>query len=316
MKGASLVPAAVRYVEQVARSGSIQRAARELNIAASAIDRQILNLEESLGVKLFERVPRGMRVTDAGSTTVALSRQWRSGERLAASHLQQLQGLIQEQVRLTAMDSHVNGVLPDLLKQLAASHPRISLGVEIATTDAASLSLVNGSADIAVAFNLQPRRDLHVLWSSELPFGCVVAPDHPLSRRQTTSLQEVAKYPLALQDRSLAIRRFLEARNAWLFTDQHLAVETNSLQLIKILARTGRYAVFTSELDAAPEIISGQLIFVPVRDPGAEPQTISVVIEARRPLPRVANIVVELLVERIKLQLDQVRECRRSMQQE
>ncbi len=46
MQRSTLVPAALRYLEQVARSGSIQRAARELNVAASAIDRQILKLED------------------------------------------------------------------------------------------------------------------------------------------------------------------------------------------------------------------------------------------------------------------------------
>src|SRR5277367_215921 len=56
----SLVPAVLRYVDQVARSGSIQRAAKELNIAASAINRQILTSEQDLGVALFERVSKGM----------------------------------------------------------------------------------------------------------------------------------------------------------------------------------------------------------------------------------------------------------------
>jgi DNA-binding transcriptional LysR family regulator len=70
----SLVPAVLRYVDQVARSGSIQRAAKELNIAASAINRQILTLEHDLGVALFERVSKGMRLTPAGDNVVTLSR--------------------------------------------------------------------------------------------------------------------------------------------------------------------------------------------------------------------------------------------------
>ncbi len=65
MRG-SLVPAVLRYVDQVAKSGSIQRAAKELNIAASAVNRQILLLEQELGVTLFERVTRGMRLTSRG----------------------------------------------------------------------------------------------------------------------------------------------------------------------------------------------------------------------------------------------------------
>ncbi len=310
MQRPTLVPAALRYLEQVARSGSIQRAARELNVAASAIDRQILKLEDSFGVALFERMPRGMRLTDAGSTLLAMVQQWRSEERRTVSEVQLLQGVNQGHVRLVAMDSHVNGLLPDLLLHMAELHPRISLDVEIASTDEAAVLLVSGKAEVALAYNLEPRRDLHVLWSSELPFGCVIAPDHPLAREASASLQQVAAHPIALQNRSLMIRRFLDARHAWLLLDRPVGIETNSLQLIKLLARTGRYAAFTSELDAAPELLNGSLVFLPVRDVSAEPQTVSVVIDSRRSLPRTARITADLAVEKISRQLAAVREKR------
>ncbi len=85
------------------------------------------------------------------------------------------------------MDSHVNGFLPALVLQLAREHPRISLEIEIGSTDAAATALVSGAADIAAVFNLSPRRDLHVLWAAELPFGCVVAPGHALARKKHRS---------------------------------------------------------------------------------------------------------------------------------
>ena len=306
MPHSPLVPAGLRYLEQVARSGSIQGAARELNVAASAIDRQILKLEANFGVELFERLPRGMRLTEAGSTVVAMSQQWQAQERRTTAQVQELQGIQQGHVRLVAMDSHVNGLLPDWLDRMSKLCPGISLDVEIATTDAASVLLVSGRAEVAIAFNLQPRRDLHVLWSSELPFGCVVSPDHPLAGEVSASLQQIAAYPIALQNRSLMIRRFLDARHAWLFLDRRISLETNSLQLIKQLAQSGRYAAFTSELDAAPELLSGLLVFVPVRDASAEPQTVSIVIDARRSLPRAARVAADLLVETVRSQLTRV----------
>ncbi len=103
------------------------------------------------------------------------------------------------------------------------------------------------------------------------------------------------------------IRRYLEARHGWLFTDPQKAVVTNSLQLVKQLARSGRYIAFTSELDAAPELIDGSLIFLPVRDKGAEPQTVSVAIDARKPLSRIGRIVADLLTVEIKASLDKAR---------
>ena len=303
--GVDPIPAAGRAVRLHPK-----RAARELNIAASAINRQILQLEQTLGVQLFERVPGGMRLTAAGDAIVTLGRQWRSDEQRAAAALQQLQGLNQGHVRVVAMDSHVNGCLPPFVAGMAEAHPGISLEIEIATTDAAVASLVGGTADVAAAYNLLPRRDLHVLWSARLPFGCVVAPGHPLARLKDASLQEIAAYKLVLQSRSLMIRRYLEARHAWLFTGEQAIVETNSLQLVKLLAGSGRYAAFTSELDASKELREGSLVFLPVRDASAEPQTVSVAIDGRRALSKVGRIVTEALSAALQGELEGVRRSR------
>jgi len=297
---ASLLPVALRYVDQVARSGSIQRAARELHVAASAIDRQILRLEEDLGVPLFERMPRGMRLTPSGDAMVTLARRWRDDERRAAEAIRQLQGVHQGHVRMVAMDSHTTSFLPPLIEELAQAHPRITLEIEIGSTDSAITALGGASADLACVFNLTPRRDVHALWSSDLPFGCVVAAGHPLARNATTSMQEACTHPIALQSRALHIRRYLESHHGWLFAEGQRRVETNSLQLVKMLAKNGRYVAFTSELDAAPELIDGSLRFLPVRDKSAEPQSVSVAIDAAKPLSPVTRIVADLMVTQIQ----------------
>ena len=294
---ASLVPSALRYVDQVARSGSIQRAAKEMNIAASAINRQILLLERDLGVTLFDRVARGMRLTSAGDTVVTLARRWRTDERRADADLKRLLGINQGHVRLIAMDSHANGFLPRVVQVIAEKHPRISLEIQIASTDEAQAALLGGEADLVTAFNLPPHRDLHVIWRRELPLGCVVAPKHVLAKHKTISMQEIVAHPIALQHKMLAIRRYLDARHGWLFVEGQSMVETNSLQLVKLLAASGRYVALTSQLDAAPEIVAGTLKFIPVRDKGAEPQTISLAIDGRMPLTKIAKIVADELAE-------------------
>jgi DNA-binding transcriptional LysR family regulator len=127
-----------------------------MNIAASAINRQILLLERELGVFLFDRVPGGMRLTPAGDTIVSLARRWRSDERRADAELKQLQGINQGHVRLVAMDSHANGFLPRVVNELAERHPRISLEVQIASTDEAQAGLLSGNADLIAAFHAAP----------------------------------------------------------------------------------------------------------------------------------------------------------------
>ena len=293
----SLVPAGLRYADQVARSGSIQKAARELHVAASAINRQILQLEDELGVPLFERLPRGMQLTASGEAVITMVRRWGQDERRLVADVRRIQGVHQGHVSLVAMDSLSTSVLPRLVGQLSAQHPLVSLSIELATPDDAEAALMGGKADLAAIFNLAPRRELLVLWKADLPLGCVVAPGHPLASLGSVSFQEATVHPVALQSRALTIRRYLEAQYSWLFQAPRRFVESNSLQLVKQLAMAGQHVMFTSELDAAAELADGRLVFVPIRDKGAEPQGISVAVDAARPPGSVVKLVAQALID-------------------
>jgi len=306
---ASLSPRALRYLAAVAQTGSIQAAAREVAISASAIDRQLLQLEQDLGLPLFDREPRGMRLTAAGEVVLALAQRWRADLQRTLSDLKQLQGVHQGQVRLAAMDSHANGLLPAFAAALARDHPGIVLEVEIATPDDAVRRLAEGDAEVAIAFNVRPQRDLHLVWTTELPLGCMVAVAHPLAGCAAVTLQDVAQHPMAVQSRALAIRRYLERKHAWLLAQARPPLVTNSLQLVKSLVCGGTHVALTSELDAAPEILAGQPRFVPLQDAAAQPQTAAVVISAKRPLPRIARVVADLLGQHAQAYLAQVREA-------
>lgn len=303
----SLVPAGLRYADQVARSGSIQKAARELHVAASAINRQILQLEDQLGVPLFERLPRGMRLTASGDALITLARRWRQDERQVAAEIRRIQGVHQGHVALVAMDSHATSVLPTLVHDLTTHHPLVSLSIDLATPDDAEATLLTGKADLAAIFNLAPRRELLVLWKQDLPLGCVVAPGHPLAQKTSVSFQEATAHPIALQSKALTIRRYLEAQYSWLFKEPRRCIETNSLQLVKQLALGGQHVVFTSELDVAPELAGGGLVFVPIRDRGAEPQGISVAVDAARPLRPLVKLVADRLIAAVQAGLDGAR---------
>jgi DNA-binding transcriptional LysR family regulator len=307
-----LLPTALHYVDHVARCGSIQAAAKELNISASAIDRQILLLEAELSIALFERLPRGMRLTAAGNAVVALARRWRGEVRRLGAEMRQLEGVNHGHLRVVAMDSLANGVLIGIIERLRAEHPLITLEIEITTTDQAMTALLVGEADVGLVFNLTPHRELRVVWSSALPLGCIVTPAHELARESGVSLQRAASFPVVLQGRSLMIRRYLETHHGWLFQKGQLPITTNSLQLVKNLARSGAFIAITSELDAAAELVDGSLTFVPIRDKAAEPQTISVAASARIPLPRIGQVLADILVEEVSRTLTQVRMPRQS----
>lgn len=294
-----VLPRALNYLETVARLGSIQAASRSIGIAASAIDRQIIALEEDCQTPLFERHARGMRLTTAGEVVVLLARRWRADEERLEEEMRTMRGEQFGTVRLGAMDSLVNSILPELVSTFAEQYPRIRFAVDIMTPREAAHELDIGSIDLALAFNLPNDRSRHILWSAPLPFGCVVGKDHPLWNHSSTNLSEAAEYPLAAQSRALPVREYLDKRFGWIFEAAEPALVTNSLQFLKQMLIGGKYLAITSQLDALSELESGMLRFVPLTDQGLRPQSISVAIDARRPLSRAARLVGEALSDKL-----------------
>ncbi|MBU2959963.1 LysR family transcriptional regulator [Citreicella sp. C3M06] len=302
-----LVPKSLLYIEAVAEHGAIQSAARAIRISASAIDRQIKLIEDRLGTQLFDRQTTGMTLTSAGEMFVLLARRWQEDETRLLSDIRQMQGVDFGHVRLVAMDSLVNGLVPRFLKAVAREYPRVRVDVEIATPDGAAELLDSGQCDLALCFNLRPSRDIHVLWSAALPLYCVLAPGHPLAQQPSVTLAQVRAYPIAVQSRALAIRRMLEARHSWMFEDGPPPVVTNSLQLLKQLVIGGAHVALTSEMDAAPELLSGQMRAIPVAGSNTAAQTISLAINARHSLPRIASVLSEVLIQEAEALLHSLR---------
>lgn len=301
-----VLPRALNYLEAVARLGSIQAASRSIGIAASAIDRQIIALEDACQTPLFERHARGMRLTSAGEAVVLLARRWRADEERLEETIRTIRGEQFGTVRLGAMDSLVNSILPDLVSTFAERYPRIRFAVDILTPQQAAHELELGSIDLALAFNLPNDGSRHILWSAPLPFGCVVGQEHPLWTHSKTTLTEAAKHPLAAQSSALPVREYLDKRFGWLFETAEPALVTNSLQFLKQMLVGGRYLAITSQLDALSELESGILRFVPLTDQGLRPQSISVAVDARRPLSRAARLVGEALSDTLSERLDKV----------
>jgi DNA-binding transcriptional LysR family regulator len=104
----------------------------------------------------------------------------------------------------------------------------------------------------------------------------------------------------------LPVREYLEKRYGWLFDPIEPALVTNSLQFLKQVLISGKYLAITSQLDVLREIEDGSLSFIPLTDQGLKPQSISVAVDARRPLSRAARLVGETLSEMVPARLGHV----------
>jgi DNA-binding transcriptional LysR family regulator len=280
----------LRYLDEVARSGSIRKASTRLNVASSAINRQILALEQEIGSPIFERLPRGLRLTTAGEILIGHVRQTLKEHDRVRTRIEALRGLRRGDVTIVTTSGIAEGFLGGVVEKFAVAHPGIKVRVLTLPRDSTIASVVSGEADIALAYNLENNPRLTTFMQTEFRLGAVMAPQHPLARRTSLRLVECFDYPMVIADPSMTIRDVLEA-GADLDYDLSLAIETNSIGLMKRLAQTAPNITFLNSIDIGEELRAGTLKLVPVREIDSKPQVLSLVHRSRGALESAANLL-------------------------
>ncbi len=290
-----LISSAARCFDEVARAGSIRRAAERLNTSPSAVNRHVLNLEAEFGMPLFERRPRGMRLTAAGEVLINDLRRWRHDHDRSRAHLEQLRGLRRGHVALAVMECLAADFAPSVFAGLHAQHPGVVLSVTVAATDQIAVSLLAGELDVAVAFNLpQGRDDIRTIRSIEVPVGVVLPNGHPLARKSTVQLSDCAEVPLVIPGHSLLIRQMIDEALAKSAIEPLALITSNSITLIKALVRRGSHLSLLSQMDVYAEQQSGDLVFRPIAGRRLKPQILSVCVPPHRLTSPAALLVAEM----------------------
>lgn len=254
---------ALRYIDEVARQGSIRKAAKTLHVAASAVNRYILELEEELQAPIFERLPRGLKLTSSGEILIQHIRETLQAHHRMRAQIQSLKGLNRGEVVLATMATLAAGRIAEIVAAYREKHPQVSLRILVGDRTTIAEMVALGQADLAIAYNLPDDTRLQRAAEFRHALGAVVAPSHPLATRKTVRMSDCLLYPLVLADRSLSLREVVEATAPARATLAPV-VETNSMELMKRLARTTPHITFLNRLDVDREMASGYLVFIPL----------------------------------------------------
>lgn len=290
----------LRYFEEVARQGSLRKAADRLHVAASAVNRQILKLEDELGVALFERLPRGLRLSPAGELMLAQVRRWQHDERQLLETLGDIRGTGCAEIRIAAVESLTDQVLPELLGRFGKRFPRVRFALHTGLTEDILERVATGEADIGICMNPPPTRRIRFIEAVELGFGVVVAPSHPLAAASEVRLSECRDYPAILPDAEMFRGSTLERVLAQSDIELTPLAGCNRILAIKSLARAGLGVAFLNALDVARELAHGELVFRPLRNPRVEGARLVLCSAADRSLPMAAEVLVEALSAEIR----------------
>ena len=139
------------YVDEVARTGSIRKAATHLNVAASAISRQILALEIQLGTPLFQRLPKKLVLTAAGEILIGHIRHTLKELTRAQTKIEELKGLRRGEITLAMMSGLASNLVPGTVKQFRLANPRVKLILTLFTTGKEiQFAVAGGEADLGI----------------------------------------------------------------------------------------------------------------------------------------------------------------------
>ena len=258
--------AVLRYFEAVAEEGSIRRASERLHISPSAVDRQILKLEDYFGTPLFERRPNGMRLTDAGQLVLRHSRDTLHDFARLRGDIDNLRGVVSGQVTITTLDSLTVHFLPEAMARFVAAHPAVQIRVVALDPVETMHSVAQGHADLGLTFSPARRRGVSLLADVPSPMCAIMAPDHELAARSSLTLDECGAFRLLYQDHSGSMQPFFGAEmDAFKSAHQPLVV-SNTLAVLKRLLLRGVGIAFYTRLGFTEELAGGRLVAVPLED--------------------------------------------------
>lgn len=256
---------ALHYFDTVRRAGSMREAARQLSIASSAVNRQILKLEAELGTPLFDRLPAGLQLTAAGAVLAQhVTMVLRDLER-AGSALDALEGLQVGHVAIATLEGLCHRILPETLAAAHARHPRLSFGISILDTGRIPAAILEGEAHLGLAFEVRAQAGLRPLAQARLRLGAVMRADSPLAGRRAVTLRDCLAQPLILPKANFANRDQLHP----LFFQSRLRdggqFEAGSVEMMKQLALRGLGIAFMTRIGLEAALEAGDLVHVPLQ---------------------------------------------------
>ncbi|MGD0980149.1 MAG: LysR family transcriptional regulator, partial [Solirubrobacteraceae bacterium] len=181
---------------EVAKQGSISAAAEELSYTQSAVSQQIAALEAETGVTLIERLPRGVRLTTAGSTLLAHAEGILGRLAAAEADLEAIAGLRGGQLRMASFPTAGATLMPLAIAMFRAQHPEVELTLAEGEPEEIAPRLFAGEFDLALLFEFEGTSeslvaDLVRQPLFEDPMFLALPADHPLSRRRTLRLADL-----------------------------------------------------------------------------------------------------------------------------
>lgn len=196
----------IRYLEileAIDKAKTFTGAAKHLHLTQSAVSHAVAELEQEANTVLFERLPRGVRLTPCGETLLAEARAVLSACRSLDRRISHLEA--HTPVSIVSSITIASFVLPKILSRVKAAYPDLQVNVRVTSAHAAMETLQSGNADIAFWEGAEPQGPFRTIYLGSYKLRAACAPSFPLSG-QSLSPRQLCALPLLLREQGSAIR--------------------------------------------------------------------------------------------------------------
>jgi len=293
----------LRYFSAIIEHGTLSQAAENLRVASSALSHHLGNLEGELGVRLFERKPRGMEPTAAGYRLNEHAKQILRAFAAAETDVREAGGEISGAVSVGMAFSAVKAIGVALAQRVLTDYPRVELALTESLSGATLLNLMASDVDLALVYNPPSDAALRVRPVLEERMVCVGKREIIGDTDDPISFGELLELPMILLRQGISARAIIDDANLLKKIESRARLQMNSVQAIAGSLEAGLGCVIGTKLFMHDQLISGALHFRPIKEPELS-RTLYVCELAARPptfaLEAIRDLILELVSDAVK----------------
>src|SRR5881396_2787413 len=249
---------------EVARRGSVSRAAEALFITQPTLTARLQGLERELGAALFLRTSHGMRLTDAGRAWIPFAERALRALVDGRDALEQVMTASAGHLMIAAAPAVSTYVLPELLQRFVEAHPRVEVSVRTGHSEDVVELVLRDDVQLGLGRAINhPDLDLRPFHREELVLVC--APDHPFVRRKSVALAEVTNEKLIMFDRTSSYYEITQSAFVSSGVRLRRFMEMDSIEAAKKMVERGLGVALLPRTSVAREVEAATMCRVRLR---------------------------------------------------
>lgn len=288
------------YLYEANKHGTMNAASEALDVAPSSVTRQVSALEKELGIDLFEKGRRKLKLTEAGELVCNHYRERCAHEEAFLSQINDFKRLKAGTIKLAVGEAFLSREFSQLINEFMVENSGISVQITAAKTNRIIELLKEDEIHFGLIFDIPRDPKIRIKLTLPQPLKVILHPDHPLAKKQVISLSDVSTQKTALPDSSYRIRQIInmgEDENHTLIDPE---LTSNSLLFLRDYVKNGRGIGFMPEIAVKEELLSNQIISRPTDNNLFNSTKLSVVSRLGRQLPSSADLLMRKIQSFLK----------------